>query len=33
METVDANKWRVRWYTSIAAYSLRGIACLDGVRP
>ena len=33
METVDANKWRVRWYTAIAAYSLRGIACLDGVRP
>ena len=32
METVDANKWRVRWYTAIAAYSNRGIACLDGVR-
>ncbi len=32
METVDANKWRVRWYASLAAYSLRGIACLDGVR-
>ena len=32
METVDAIKWRVRWYSAIAAYSLRGIACLDGVR-
>ncbi len=33
METKDANKWRVRWYSAIAAYSLRGIAALDGVRP
>jgi hypothetical protein len=32
METKDAQKWRVRWYSAIAAYSTRGIACLDGVR-
>jgi hypothetical protein len=32
METKDAQKWRVRWYAAIAAYSSRGIACLDGVR-
>jgi hypothetical protein len=33
METKDAQKWRVRWYSALAVYSLRGIACLDGVRP
>ncbi len=33
METKDAQKWRVRWYSAIAVYSLRGVACLDGVRP
>ena len=32
METKDAQKWRVRWYSAIATYSLRGVACLDGVR-
>ena len=32
MESKDAQKWRVRWYSAIAAYSTRGIACLDGVR-
>jgi hypothetical protein len=32
METKDAQMWRVRWYSAIAAYSLRGVACLDGVR-
>ncbi|MCL4505032.1 MAG: hypothetical protein M1434_10300 [Chloroflexi bacterium] len=32
MESKDASKWRVRWYSAVAAYSLRGIACLDGVR-
>ncbi len=33
MESKDASKWRVRWYAAVAAYSLRGLACLDGVRP
>ncbi len=33
MESKDAQKWRVRWYSSLAVFSLRGVACLDGVRP
>ncbi len=33
MESKDAQKWRVRWYSALAVYSLRGVACLDGVRP
>jgi hypothetical protein len=32
MEAYDAIMWHVRWYASIAVYSTRGIACLDGVR-
>lgn len=31
-ETVDARRYRVRWYTAIALYATKGAACLDGVR-
>jgi hypothetical protein len=31
-ETVDARRYRVRWYAALALYSTRAAACLDGVQ-
>ena len=31
METKDAKKYRVRWYSGMAVGALRAVACLDGV--
>src|SRR6478736_3986543 len=33
LETKDATRWRVKWYTGLAAFSTLGLARLKGITP
>jgi hypothetical protein len=31
LETKDASRWRVKWYVSLAVFSVLGVARLQGI--
>jgi hypothetical protein len=33
LETKDATRWRVKWYSGLAVFSMLGVARVKGILP